>query len=203
MKPLHLALVVVAFVALSVQACSRRESGAATNPAASVAGPTPLSGTMGASSQRPDESGTGNSSFAFPPRNESFLFRFLDLEGKYRDGLGRSPVSSFVDIEGTIVWTQEYLRYRLSNCSHADSTTRVFNQILGAGISPECGGSAPFPPRNEPLSFRQQLEVFYRDQLRRGPSTTFVDAEGDIVWTQEYPGTGTAVASMSTPCKRS
>lgn len=42
------------------------------------------------------------------------------------------------------------------------------------------------PPRNEPLSFRQTLESVYRDELRRGAVQTFVDAEGDIVWTQEY-----------------
>ena len=48
------------------------------------------------------------------------------------------------------------------------------------------GTTVNFPPRNEPLLFRQQLETLYRDNLRRGASQTFVDAEGDIVWTQEY-----------------
>jgi hypothetical protein len=59
-------------------------------------------------------------------------------------------------------------------------------QILGGGITPDCGGTANFPPRNEPLAFRSELEVTYRDRLRRGTSQTFVDPEGDIVWTQEY-----------------
>jgi hypothetical protein len=40
---------------------------------------------------------------------------------KYRDGLRRSAVQSFVDIEGDIVWTQEYLRYRVNTCLHTDS----------------------------------------------------------------------------------
>ena len=68
--------------------------------------------------------------------------------------------------------------------------SRVTTQILGGGIAPVCqdftGTAVNFPPRNEPLLFRQQLEALYRDNLRRGASQTFVDAEGDIVWTQEY-----------------
>ena len=125
----------------------------------------------------------------FPPRNEPFAFR-QQLETTYRDGLRRGSVASFVDIEGTIVWTQEYLRYRVNGCGHADALSRVTTQILGGGISPVCvnftGTTVNFPPRNEPLLFRQQLEALYRDSLRRGASQTFVDAEGDIVWTQEY-----------------
>src|ERR1700687_2931196 len=50
---------------------------------------------------------------SFPPRNETFVFR-LQLEAKYRDGLNRSPTTTFVDNEGDIVWDQEYLRYRVS-----------------------------------------------------------------------------------------
>ena len=47
---------------------------------------------------------------AFPPRNESFDFR-SQLETKYRDGLKRGPIPTYVDTEGDIVRTQEYLRY--------------------------------------------------------------------------------------------
>jgi hypothetical protein len=123
----------------------------------------------------------------FPPRNEPFLFR-TNLESKYRDGLRRDATTSFVDIEGTIVWTQEYLRYRVNQCSHADAVARVLRQVDGASADPVCGASstAAFPPRNEPLDFRNQLEQKYRDGLRREPTTTFVDVEGDIVWTIEY-----------------
>ena len=73
----------------------------------------------------------------FPPRNEPFVFRQA-LEAKYRDGLGRTAQSSFVDIEGTIVWTQEYLRYRKNSCSHAEAVRRVFLQIDGFGVQPVC-----------------------------------------------------------------
>ena len=127
---------------------------------------------------------------AFPPRNEPFDFRANALETRYRDGLRRPSIPSFVDIEGTIVWTQEYLRYRVNLCGHQESIQKVFAQIDGQGIQQVCGiappGTPAFPPRNEPFEFRQMLEVKYRDGLRRSPVQTFVDPEGDIVWTQEY-----------------
>lgn len=130
---------------------------------------------------------SGPSAATFPPRNEPFLFR-TNLEAKYRDGLRREPTSSYVDIEGTIVWTQEYLRYRVNQCSHPEAVSRVFRQIDGLGVDAVCGSTstAAFPPRNEPFDFRVQLEQKYRDGLRRSPTLTFVDAEGDIVWTLEY-----------------
>lgn len=125
-------------------------------------------------------------SVVFPPRDESLRFR-QELETYYRDVLGRSPSSSFVDLEGTIVWTQEYLRYRVNGCDHATAVARVMAIIDGGAIGPVCStSSSAFPPRNEPFQFRQDLEAKYRDSLRRGPTTTFVDTEGDIVWTQEY-----------------
>ena len=124
----------------------------------------------------------------FPPRNESLDFR-QRLETKYRDGLRRGPTSSFVDIEGSVIWTQEYIRYRINRCEHIDAAARVFMQIDGLGIQPVCGSSGQvpaFPARNESLDFRQRLESKYRDGLRRNASSTSVDIEGDVVWTQEY-----------------
>jgi hypothetical protein len=141
----------------------------------------------------PGGGGGGGSNAAqdvtFPPRNEPFDFR-LRLETQYQSVLRRSAVSSFVDIEGTIVWTQEYLRYRVNGCSHQDAIARVTSQILGSGVQPVCsdftGTTVNFPPRDQPFAFRQELERIYRDVLRRGAVQTFVDTEGDIVWTQEY-----------------
>ncbi len=133
--------------------------------------------------------GDGTTVVSFPPRNEPFHFR-QQLEAKYRDGLHRSPVATYVDIEGDIVWTQEYLRYRVNGCDHAQAVDRVMFQIDGFGILPVCGaapdGVVSFPPRNEPFDFRLQLEAKYRDGLRRTAGQTYVDIEGDIVWTQEY-----------------
>ncbi len=86
------------------------------------------------------------------------------------------------------MWTQEYLRYRVNLCSHAEAVLRVFRQIDGLGVPATCGNasSATFPPRNEPLDFMVQLEAKYRDGLRRPAGSSFVDVEGNIVWTQEY-----------------
>lgn len=131
----------------------------------------------------------GNGTVSFPPRNESLDFR-SQLEAKYRDGLHRSAVSTYVDNEGDIVWTSEYFRYRVNQCAHASAVAKVMNQIDGLGILGVCGsapaGQVSFPPRNEALDFRNQLEAKYRDGLGRGPNSTRVDNEGDVVWTQEY-----------------
>lgn len=73
----------------------------------------------------------------FPPRNEGLLF-MNQLDSTYRDSLGRSLGSSFVNNEGAVVWVLEYLRYRLNNCNHGDATTKVLQQIRGLGIQPTC-----------------------------------------------------------------
>jgi hypothetical protein len=166
-------LIVIAAIAAS--SCSPQQRSAITGPT-TVPGPANLNLAAGL-----------DSAVTFPPRNEPFLFR-TNLESKYRDGLRREATTSYVDIEGSIVWTQEYLYYRVHQCGHADAVARVFRQIDGLGVDPGCGTAATiaFPPRNEPFDFRSQLEQKYRDGLRRGPTTTFVDVEGDIVWTLEY-----------------
>ena len=147
-------------------------------------------------------------SVSFPPRNESLDFR-NQLETTYRDGLRRSGLSTSVDNEGAVVWTQEYLRYRVNLCTHLQAVDRVMTQIDGGGIQGVCGTAPPgpinFPPRNESLDFRNALESKYRDGLRRLPISTSVDVEGEVVWTQEYLryrvngcGHATAVQSVLT-----
>lgn len=125
----------------------------------------------------------------FPPRDDSFNFR-RSLEDIYRVDLQRVATSSFVDLEGAVVWTQEYLRYRANQCSHASATDRTFMQIRGQGIQPVCGlsagGTVLFPPRDDSLNFRNALERVYFSELGRSGHATFVDNEGDVVWIQEY-----------------
>jgi hypothetical protein len=184
-------------VSLLPAACGREEPAA---PGSSPAGPTAAAVvTSGATTAAGGEEGRQLYSaagvlerpgiIAFPPRNEPYAFR-AELEAKYRDGLKRSPSSTYVDLEGDIVWTQEYLRYRVNQCDHAVAMDKVFSQIDGNGIAPVCGdppqGAVPFPPRNEPYAFRQELERKYRDGLRRSATSSSVDIEGSIVWTQEY-----------------
>lgn len=181
-------------VAALVSACggsnSRKASPMTTSP--TLLGPVAPSSSDSSSSSTLASMSVGFDSghaiqlVAFPPRNEPFAFR-QQLESVYRDVLRRSPISTYVDIEGTIVWTQEYLRYRLSGCAHAESVTLVLNLIDGRPPVPDCGGTVAFPPRNEPFAFRSvSLEGKYRDGLGRPAVQTFVDIEGDIVWTTEY-----------------
>jgi hypothetical protein len=73
----------------------------------------------------------------FPPRNETYAMR-LELESIYKDELKRQASQSAVDVEGDVVWTQEYLRYRLNGCSDDQATSRVMTQIDGGAIPPVC-----------------------------------------------------------------
>ena len=52
---------------------------------------------------------------------------------------------------------------------------------------PMLQGLLAFPPRNEPNAFYNDLQVLYRDHLKR-PQTarSYVDAEGENVWLTEY-----------------
>lgn len=132
---------------------------------------------------------SGKFDLAFPPRNDSFDFR-NQLESKYLTSLGRAATpSTFVDREGEVVWTQEYMRYRTNGCDHATAVARVLAQIDGQAAGQVCGappdGLIAFPPRTDSFDFRRQLEARYV-QFGRGASSTTVDAEGGVIWTQEY-----------------
>jgi hypothetical protein len=174
-RPGHASTAIVIGVFAAISGCSPTQRNGITAP-------TAIAGRASVSTIR-----SGPSEAAFPPRNEPFLFR-TNLEHKYRDGLGREATTSYVDIEGSIVWTQEYLRYRVSQCGHAEAVGKVLRQVDGLAAEPLCSATSitSFPPRNEPMDFRAQLEQKYRDGLRRAPAQTFVDVEGDIVWTLEY-----------------
>jgi matrixin len=124
----------------------------------------------------------------FPPRNETLAFR-TQLESVYRNNLRRAVGSTFADPEGSVVWTQEFLRYRMSACRPDQSTARIVLQIEGFNVQPVCGvssGMINFPPRDETFNFRLDLEDIYRIELGRLPTPTAVDPEGDVVWITEY-----------------
>lgn len=200
------ATVLIVGAAVLIQACGGGDRQSTTTPLLSsptaptvvTGGPTSgASGTSapaatrtpagGASVSLPDEATSGTLAVVFPPRNESFDFRATFLEQKYRTALNRTPGPSYADVEGAIVWTTEYLRYRLGQCGHEDAVNKVFDQIDGKPAAQLCGtGTDPFPSRVESLNFRLRLEDKYRNQLNRQPVQTAVDAEGDVVWTQEY-----------------
>jgi len=112
------------------------------------------------------------------------------LNDKYRTR-NEGVASSFVNAEGSVVWIQEYLRYRVNRCSHTDAMTRVFRQLVNqSDIASVCGepaaGTIEFPPRDQSRAFRDELEVRYRAMPGVTAQTSFVNIEGDIVWIQEY-----------------
>ena len=126
----------------------------------------------------------------FPSRDQTFGFG-VELNTVYRDQLRRPAVTTFVDLEGWIVWIQEYLRYRVNGCSNQEASFRVGVQIGGGGVPPVCavippGVNVPFPPRNESFAFGLDLNATYRDLLRRPTVSAFVNLEGWIVWISEY-----------------
>lgn len=130
---------------------------------------------------------SGPMDVVFPSRQDPVLFR-IALETKYQQ-MGRSATTTYVDREGEVIWTQEYIRYRVNGCDHTTAVQRVFAQIDGGAPGGICtapaDGLVNFPPRNQILQFRQELETKYQ-QMGRGLTTTFVDIEGSLVWTQEY-----------------
>ena len=123
----------------------------------------------------------------FPGRNESFQFR-LDLETKYQTGLNRAAAATAVDREGEVVWTQEYIRYRVNGCDHGTALQRVMTQIDGGAAGGICSappeGIVLFPSRADSLEFRRALETKYQQMGRVNSSS--VDLEGAVIWIQEY-----------------
>jgi hypothetical protein len=125
---------------------------------------------------------------SLPARNDLFDF-FVQLDAKYRDGLGRGASTTFVDREGDVVWILEYIRYRVSGCDHGSAIQRVFAQIEGNPPGAVCGaeptGEIQLPSRADVLDFRRQLEARYQG-MGRGLNTSFADLEGIAVWYREY-----------------
>ena len=172
-----LILVIAAGVGCS-QGAERPAAASPTSPTATVSADSAVTFVGGVS---------GPMDVLFPGRNDSFQFR-NDLETKYQQ-MGRSLTSTFVDREGEVVWTQEYIRYRVNGCDHPTAVARVMTQIDGGVAGGICGsppeGLIVFPSRADSLQFRRELETKYQ-QMGRGLQSTFVDQEGAVIWIQEY-----------------
>src|SRR5262249_44262969 len=56
----------------------------------------------------------------------------------YSHDLDRRQIQTFVDREGDAVWIAEYLRYRVSGCSHDRAIELVFRQVNGAPPAAAC-----------------------------------------------------------------
>jgi hypothetical protein len=73
---------------------------------------------------------------AFPPRDQALAFALL-LSAKYQQ-MGRPQTASFVDLEGAIIWVQEYLRYYTNGCDHETAIANTLTQIDGNPPPPVC-----------------------------------------------------------------
>jgi len=70
---------------------------------------------------------------AFPPRNATLEF-LESLEDRYRNAMQRPPRETHIDAEGTAVWMESYLRYRVHGHTHEVAVLRVMqdiDQVLG------------------------------------------------------------------------
>lgn len=87
----------------------------------------------------------GSETPSFPPRNlpNDFYNRLVRV---YRDELRRTEVPTYVDGEGANVWLAQYLRFRLSSCSHSIAQGKVFTEIRGGGVQSDCTPTTPPPP---------------------------------------------------------
>src|SRR5262245_60228710 len=114
---------VIAIVIAVSAGCSK------TNDRVAAALPTAPSSTALSADGRILYAGgvSGPMDVLIPSRADSFAFR-NDLESKYQ-AMGRPLTSTFVDKEGEVVWTQEYIRYRVNGCDHATAVQRVMTQI--------------------------------------------------------------------------
>ena len=171
-----IAVMLLASVACSSPDRSRRASMA--GPSAATIDTTPM-GVGGIA---------GPMDVLFPSRADAFQFR-NELETKYQVGLNRGATFTFVDREGEVVWVQEYIRYRVNGCDPATAIARVMAQIDGGAPGGICAENRDvlilFPPRDQVMDFRNQLETKYQ-QMGRTREATFVDPEGSVIWTQEY-----------------
>lgn len=169
----------VAVVMLAAVACSSPDR----------AGRMPTAPSAAATVQLNDLGGiVGPMDLRLPPRNETVQFR-TTLESPYQTVLNRSLNTQAVDLEGEVVWLQEYIRYRVNGCDHETAIRNVFAQIDQQPAPAVCAENrnyvAIYPARNETVDFRHRLEGRYI-AMGRGGVTTYVDLEGQVVWTQEY-----------------
>src|SRR6478735_7664516 len=136
-------------------------SGCSDHPATTLTAPTALSAAPVPSARVESEwAPLRPASVTFPGQQDPADF-FSQLEVKYRTRPNTTLRETPINGLGYGVWISDYLRYRLSNCSHADATNKTLTEIRARGsvIPPDCGSVAPFPPQNEPVDFLQQMEI--------------------------------------------
>ncbi|MEO8679014.1 MAG: BACON domain-containing protein [Vicinamibacterales bacterium] len=135
---------------------------------------------------------------AFPPRDQVFDFR-RQLEVKYQQ-MGRGLSATYVDIEGSGIWMEQYMYHRANACSHTQAQEKVFNEIDGKGVQTVCY----VPP--DPCSFYfygtnfVQIDgaggPFTAEVVRNtGPGTCSWSATSDSAWLTITSGASSADGS--------
>ena len=76
----------------------------------------------------------------------------------------------------------------LMNSVLGDLDSLTSDDIAGAQSMYGSGtaGTIPFPPRNEPNDFFNQLRAVYANEIRAASSPTYLDPEGAVIWLTEY-----------------
>ena len=183
MKTLSMTSRAGALIALvAIMSCSR--SGDNARSTAAPTAPSSLAASQPFVDPATDR--LGAMAATFPTPEDALAFRQV-LEAKFR-AEGRPAQTTFVNAEGVIVWTLEYLRYRASGCSQAEAIDKVFTQIDRRGVPAPCTAtiSETFPSQSEAQAFRQQLELKYRDGLGAPPNQTFVPQASEVLYTIEF-----------------
>ena len=133
-------------------------------------------------------SGTAGN-ITFPPRNEPNDF-FNQLLAVYANEIARRPVSHVSGSRGRgdladrirpAARRPVQSRHRRVEHPRPDHWRRRH-----AVCADTPAGAIPFPPRDEGLLFMNQLDLTYRDALRRPLGSSSVDNEGAVVWVLEY-----------------
>ena len=121
-----------------------------------------------------------------PFPQETAAFRSV-LDAIYRDHLGRTAINPAIDPGDFLLWMRRYLRLRLHGCGHERAVAGVWQQLSTHRVPQLCArpDTVSFPPENESMDFRRHLEEWLRDRPVRQPPT-YVDALGEVVWTQRY-----------------
>ena len=136
-----------------------------------------------------DDGGVMATRGQFPPHDDTLGFR-ARARGVHRDRLRRPLQRTYVDVNGDVTWIREVRALSADDVSASGSPAPGTSGDCGSwrplGLRRHCARLLGLPPRSEILAFRLELEQTYRDELRRAPSASAVDAEGVAAWLAEY-----------------
>ena len=134
----------------------------------------------------------GGETPAFPPRDLPYEFQ-QQLEFTYANVLRRGPTATFVDPEGANVWLSQYLRLRLTGCEHLVAENKVFMEIRGGGVQPDCAPPPPPPPNPTCSYFVSPTQITVTSS--GGYVVNVTTNPGDCRWTATSSATWILITS--------